>query len=188
MLDPIRTAFARANGVKAGLFSANSAGACPECEGLGLIYTDLAFTAGVTSGCEACEGKRFSAEGLGYRLRGANIGDVLGMSVAEAAEFFTEPGIRPMLHGLADVGLGYLRLGQPVNTLSGGERQRLTLAIELGLATRVLVLDEPTSGLHMADVARLVEGGRTVIVIEHDLDVVARADRPLPPRCTTAGG
>ncbi len=197
VLDPIRTAFAKANGVKAALFSANSEGACPECKGIGLIYTDLAFTAGVVSVCEACEGKRFTPEVLGYLLRGQNIGDVLGMSVLQAAEFFTEKAIRPMLRGLADVGLGYVRLGQPLNTLSGGERQRLKLAIELGKATEVLVLDEPTSGLHMADVDnlialldRLVDSGRSVIVIEHDLDVVARADWVIDmgPRAGHDGG
>jgi excinuclease UvrABC ATPase subunit len=183
VLDPIRQAFAKANGVKAALFSANSEGACPECKGIGLIFTDLAFMAGVSSVCEACEGRRFTAEVLTYRLRGRDISEVLGMSVVEAAEFFTEKAIRPMLAGLADVGLGYVRLGQPLNTLSGGERQRVKLAIELSRSTEVIVLDEPVSGLHMADVDnlvalldRMVDRGRTVIVIEHDLDVVAGAD------------
>jgi excinuclease UvrABC ATPase subunit len=183
ILDPIRKAFASANGVKPALFSANSEGACPECKGLGLIYTDLAFMAGVVSVCEVCEGRRFTDEVLGYRLRGRNISEVLGMSVEEAQAFFTERPVRVMLDRLADVGLGYISLGQMLNTLSGGERQRLKLAIEMSNDTDVYVLDEPTSGLHMNDVDnliglldRLVDAGRTVIVIEHNLDVVARAD------------
>jgi len=183
ILEPIRKAFARANGVKPALFSANSEGACPECKGIGMIYTDLAFMAGVVSICERCEGKRFTDEVLTYELRGKNISDVLAMSVVEAREFFTERGVRPMLDGLADVGLGYLSLGQALSTLSGGERQRLKLAIEMAGDTEVYVLDEPTTGLHMNDVDnligvldRLVERGRTVIVIEHNLDVIARAD------------
>jgi excinuclease UvrABC ATPase subunit len=183
LLDPIRKAFAKANGVKPALFSANSAGACPECKGNGVIYTDLAFMAGVATVCEACEGKRFTAEVLEYRLRGATIADVLEMSVEEAAGFFTEPAVRPMLAALGDVGLGYVRLGQPLTTLSGGERQRIKLAIEVDRAADVLVLDEPTTGLHMDDVDKLialmdalVDRGRTLIVVEHDLDVVAAAD------------
>jgi excinuclease UvrABC ATPase subunit len=183
ILDPIRKAFASANGVKPALFSANSEGACPECKGLGLIYTDLAFMAGVVSVCEVCEGRRFTDEVLGYELRGRNISQVLGMSVEEAQGFFTEKPVRVMLDRLADVGLGYISLGQMLNTLSGGERQRLKLAIEMSGEAEVYVLDEPTSGLHMHDVDnlialldRLVDSGRTVIVIEHNLDVVARAD------------
>jgi excinuclease UvrABC ATPase subunit len=184
LLDPVRKAFAKANGVKPALFSANSEGACPECKGIGLIYTDLAFMAGVASVCEVCEGKRFTAEVLGYRLRGRNISEVLAMTVAEAAEFFEEKPVRVMLDSLADVGLGYVTLGQPLTSLSGGERQRLKLAIHLaGTATRIVVLDEPTTGLHMADVDglvglldRMVDRGRSVVVIEHNLDVVARAD------------
>jgi len=183
ILEPIRKAFASANGVKPALFSANSEGACPECKGLGLIYTDLAFMAGVVSVCEVCEGRRFTDEVLGYRLRGKNIAEVLDMSVEEAAAFFPEKPVRVMLERLADVGLGYISLGQMLNTLSGGERQRLKLAIEMSGDTPVYVLDEPTSGLHMHDVDnliglldRLVDAGRTVIVIEHNLDVVARAD------------
>ena len=169
ILDPIRKAFASANGVKPALFSANSEGACPECKGLGLIYTDLAFMAGVVSVCEVCEGRRFTDEVLGYRLRGKNIAEVLDMSVEEAAAFFTEKPVRVMLDRLADVGLGYISLGQMLNTLSGGERQRLKLAIEMSGDTDVYVLDEPTSGLHMHDVDnliglldRLVDSGRTV--------------------------
>jgi excinuclease UvrABC ATPase subunit len=183
ILDPIRTAFAKANGVKPALFSANSEGACPECKGLGLIYTDLAFMAGVVSVCDTCEGRRFTDEVLEYRLRGKNISEVLRMSVEEAQAFFTEKPVRVMLDRLADVGLGYITLGQMLNTLSGGERQRLKLAIEMAGDADVFVLDEPTSGLHMHDVDNLirlldgiVDGGRTVIVIEHNLDVVARAD------------
>ncbi len=183
LLDPIRKAFAKANGVKPALFSANSAGACPECKGNGVIYTDLAFMTGVVSTCEACEGRRFTAEVLEYRLRDANIADVLEMSVEEASGFFDEKAIKPMLGALGDVGLGYVRLGQPLTTLSGGERQRIKLAIEVDRASDVLVLDEPTTGLHMDDVDKLVdlldglvERGRSVIVIEHDLDVVAGAD------------
>jgi excinuclease UvrABC ATPase subunit len=183
ILEPIRKAFASTNGVKPALFSANSEGACPECKGLGLIYTDLAFMAGVVSVCEVCEGRRFTDEVLGYRLRGRNISEVLAMSVEEAQAFFTEKPVRVMLDRLADVGLGYITLGQMLNTLSGGERQRLKLAIEMSGEADVYVLDEPTSGLHMNDVDdliglldRIVDDGRTVIVIEHDLDVVARAD------------
>ncbi len=188
VLEPIRKLFAKANGVKPALFSANSAGACPECKGIGLIYTDLAFMAGVASVCEVCEGKRFTAEVLGYRLRGADISEVLAMSVTEARDFFTTPpaekSVLGMLASLDDVGLGYISLGQPLTSLSGGERQRLKLAIHLaGSATDTYVLDEPTTGLHMADVDglislldRMVDRGRTVIVIEHNLDVIARAD------------
>ena len=183
VLDPIRKAFAKANGVKAALFSANSEGACPECKGIGVIYTDLAFMAGVASVCESCEGRRFTPEVLRHRLRDKDISEVLAMSIAEARDFFTERSVRPMLEGLVDVGLGYVSLGQPLSTLSGGERQRLKLAIEMSGSTDVYVLDEPTSGLHMADVDNLVglldglvERGRTVIVIEHNLDVIARAD------------
>jgi excinuclease ABC A subunit len=183
ILEPIRKAFASANKVKPALFSANSEGACPECKGLGQIYTDLAFMAGVVSVCELCEGRRFTDEVLRYRLRGRSISDVLEMPIEEAAAFFTERAVRVMLDRLVDVGLGYVTLGQMLNTLSGGERQRLKLAIEMSGDAEVYVLDEPTSGLHMHDVDnliglldRLVESGRTVIVIEHNLDVVARAD------------
>jgi excinuclease UvrABC ATPase subunit len=183
ILEPIRKAFASANKVKPALFSANSEGACPECKGLGQVYTDLAFMAGVVSVCELCEGRRFTDEVLQYRLRGRSISDVLEMSIEEAAAFFTERAVRVMLDRLVDVGLGYVTLGQMLNTLSGGERQRLKLAIEMSGDAAVYVLDEPTSGLHMHDVDnliglldRLVDSGRTVIVIEHNLDVVARAD------------
>jgi excinuclease UvrABC ATPase subunit len=183
ILDPIRTAFAKANGVKPALFSANSEGACPNCNGLGKTYTSLGFMAEVVSVCEVCEGRRYTDDVLEYRLRGRNIVEALAMQVEEARDFFTERSVRVMLDRLADVGLGYVSLGQELDTLSGGERQRLKLAIEMSGATEVYVLDEPTTGLHMQDVDnliglldRLVEAGRTVIVIEHNLDVVCRAD------------
>jgi excinuclease UvrABC ATPase subunit len=183
ILDPIRTAFAKANGVKPALFSANSQGACPNCNGLGKTYTSLGFMAEVVSVCEVCEGRRYSDEVLEYRLRGKNIVEVLAMSSEEARPFFTERPVRVMLERLVDVGLGYVSLGQELGTLSGGERQRLKLAIEMSGTTEVYVLDEPTTGLHMQDVEnlsslldRLVDAGRTVIVIEHNLDVIARSD------------
>ncbi len=183
ILDPIRKAFATATGAKAALFSANSEGACPACNGLGMVYTELGFMAEVASICEACEGRRFTDDVLELRLRGRNIVEVLAMSVEEAAVFFTEKPVRVMLDRLANVGLGYMSLGQGLDSLSGGERQRLKLAIEMSGDAQVYVLDEPTTGLHMQDVDnlvglldRLVDSGRTVIVIEHNLDVVARAD------------
>ncbi|WP_306367470.1 excinuclease ABC subunit UvrA [Nocardiopsis sp. CC223A] len=183
LLDPIRTAFARANGVKAALFSANSEGACPECKGAGVIYTDLAMMAGVATTCEQCEGKRFRPEVLAHTLHGKNIGQVLAMSVVEAREFFTSGNARVVLDRLHDVGLGYLGLGQPLTTLSGGERQRLKLAISMARQGAVYVMDEPTTGLHLADVDRLlalldrlVDDGNTVIVIEHHQAVMAHAD------------
>ncbi|MFI7051027.1 ATP-binding cassette domain-containing protein [Streptosporangium canum] len=183
MLDLIRKAFASANKVNAALFSANSKGACPECQGLGLTYTDLAHMDPVATVCESCEGRRFTDEVLGYTLRGQNISEVLMFSVVEASEFFIEPKILATLRAMDDVGLGYITLGQPLSTLSGGERQRLKLAVELGNSSRIYVLDEPTTGLHMNDVDnliglldRLVDNGSTVIVIEHNLDVISRAD------------
>jgi excinuclease UvrABC ATPase subunit len=188
LLDPIRTAFAKANGVKPALFSANSEGACPNCNGAGVIYTDLAMMFGVATTCEECEGKRFDASVLEYRLGGRDISEVLAMSVTEGAEFFgtgesRTPAARAILDRLADVGLGYLSLGQPLTTLSGGERQRLKLATRMAEKGGVYVLDEPTSGLHLADVEqllglldRLVEDGKSVIVIEHHQAVMAHAD------------
>jgi len=183
VLDPIRSAFAKANGVKPALFSANSQGACPNCNGLGKTYTSLGFMAEVVSVCEVCEGRRYTDDVLHYLLRGRNIVEVLAMPVEEAREFFTERPVKVMLERMADVGLGYLSLGQSLDTLSGGERQRLKLAIEMSGDTEVYVLDEPTTGLHLQDVEnligmldRLVAAGRTVIVIEHNLDVIARAD------------
>jgi excinuclease UvrABC ATPase subunit len=203
LLDPIRKAFAKANGVKPGLFSANSDGACPNCNGAGVVYTDLAMMAGVATTCEECEGKRFQAEVLEYKFGGKDISEVLAMPVTEAEEFFgageaKTPAAHKILHRLADVGLGYLSLGQPLTTLSGGERQRLKLATHMaekggaprsagrssiGRAPQVFVLDEPTIGLHLADVEqllglldRLVDSGKSVIVIEHHQAVMAHAD------------
>jgi excinuclease UvrABC ATPase subunit len=188
LLDPIRTAFAKANGVKPALFSANSAGACPTCNGNGVIYTDLAMMAGVATVCDECEGKRFDASVLEYKLGGRDISQVLAMPVSEALEFFDDgaaktPAARKILSRMADVGLGYLTLGQPLTTLSGGERQRLKLAIQMATDGGIYVLDEPTSGLHLADVEqllelldRLVDAGKSVIVIEHHLAVMAHAD------------
>ncbi len=188
VLDPIRTAFAKANGVKPALFSANSEGACPTCNGAGVIYTDLAMMAGVATLCEECQGKRFQASVLDYRLGDRNIADVLDMPVEEAAKFFGEgkaktPAAHAILSRMADVGLGYLRLGQPLTTLSGGERQRLKLATYMGDEGGVYVLDEPTTGLHLADLEqllglldRLVDSGKSVIVIEHHQSVMAHAD------------
>ena len=188
LLDPIRTAFAKANGVKPALFSANSEGACPTCNGAGVIYTDLGMMAGVTSVCEDCEGKRFQAAVLDYRLGGLNIAEVLDLPVAEAGAFFGDgeartPAAHVILKRMADVGLGYLRLGQPLTTLSGGERQRLKLATRMAEKGGVYVLDEPTTGLHLADVEqmlglldRLVDSGKSVIVIEHHQAVMAHAD------------
>jgi len=183
ILDNVRKAFAKANGVEAALFSANSKGACPDCKGLGVTYTDLAHMDPVASVCETCEGKRFTDEVLQHKLRGKAISDVYEMSVTDAVAYFTEPAIARILQGLDDVGLGYLTLGQPLSTLSGGERQRLKLAAELGKSGNIYVLDEPTTGLHMNDVDtliglfdRLVDEGSTVVVIEHNLDVISRAD------------
>jgi excinuclease UvrABC ATPase subunit len=183
LLDPIRKAFAQANGVKAALFSANSAGACPNCNGIGLVYTDLAMMAGVATVCEECEGKRFTPEVLTYKLDGKDISEVLAMSVTEAQGFLRPKAARVILDRLADVGLGYLGLGQPLTTLSGGERQRLKLAIQMAEPAATYVLDEPTTGLHLADVDqllalldRLVDDGNTVVVIEHHQAVMAHAD------------
>ena len=188
LLDPIRKAFAKANGVQPALFSANSEGACPTCNGAGVVYTDLAMMAGVAITCEQCEGKRFSAEVLEFTLGGRDISEVLAMSVTAAREFFgagaaSTPAARKVLDRLADVGLGYLVLGQPLTTLSGGERQRLKLATHPAERGSVYVLDEPTTGLHLADIEqllgmldRLVDSGTSVIVIEHHQAVMAHAD------------
>ncbi|GAB3574226.1 excinuclease ABC subunit UvrA [Leifsonia lichenia] len=188
LLDPIRKAFAKANGVKPALFSSNSEGACPNCNGAGVIYTDLGIMAGVSTVCEVCEGKRFQASVLDYHLGGRDISEVLAMSVVEAEEFFGSgeartPAAHSILSRLADVGLGYLSLGQPLTTLSGGERQRLKLATHLSEQGGVYVLDEPTTGLHLADVEqllglldRLVDSGKSVIVVEHHQAVMAHAD------------
>ncbi len=188
LLDPIRNAFAKANGVKAALFSANSEGACPNCNGAGVTYTDLGMMAGVATTCEVCEGKRFEASVLEYHFGGRDISEVLAMSVTEAAEFFgtgeaRTPAAHAILGRLADVGLGYVSLGQPLTTLSGGERQRLKLATQMAEKGDVYVLDEPTSGLHLADVEqllglldRIVDSGKSVIVISHHQAVMAHAD------------
>ncbi|MEV3892964.1 excinuclease ABC subunit UvrA [Streptomyces anulatus] len=188
LLEPIRKAFAKANGVKPALFSANSEGACPTCNGAGVIFTDLGMMASVSSPCEDCEGKRFQASVLDYHLGGRDISEVLAMSVAQAEEFFASgeaalPAAHKILDRLVDVGLGYLSLGQPLTTLSGGERQRLKLATHMGDKGGVYVLDEPTTGLHLADVEqllglldRLVDSGKSVIVIEHHQAVMAHAD------------
>ncbi len=188
LLDPIRKAFAKANGVKPALFSANSEGACPNCNGAGVIYTDLAMMAGVATVCEECGGKRFQAEVLEYEFGGKDISEVLAMPVAEAEEFFgageaRTPAAHKILDRLADVGLGYLSLGQPLTSLSGGERQRLKLAAHMADKGDVYILDEPTAGLHLADVEqllglldRLVDSGKSVIVIEHHQAVMAHAD------------
>ena len=165
MLDTIRKLFAKANGVKPALFSANSEGACPECGGLGIIYTDLGNFEPMKSTCELCGGRRYTEEVLGYTLRGQSIADVLEMSVVEARAFFvdrTEKALASTLAAMDDVGIGYLTLGQPLSTLSGGERQRLKLAIELASPADVYVLDEPTTGLHMSDVDRLIGAHRPV--------------------------
>jgi excinuclease ABC A subunit len=188
LLDPIRKAFAKANDVKPALFSPNSEGACPNCNGTGVIYTDLAMMAGVATTCEVCGGKRFDTSVLDYHLGGRDISEVLAMPVTEAQEFFgageaRTPAARAILDRLADVGLGYLNIGQPLTTLSGGERQRLKLATHLAANGGVYVLDEPTAGLHLADVEqllglldRLVESGKSVIVVEHHQAVMAHAD------------
>jgi len=188
LLEPIRKAFAKANNVKPALFSANSEGACPNCNGAGVIYTDLGVIAGVATTCEVCEGKRFDASVLDYHFGGRDISEVLAMSVTEAKEFFgvgdaRTPAAHAILARLDDVGLGYISLGQPLTTLSGGERQRLKLATHMSEKGGIYVLDEPTTGLHLADVEqllglldRLVESGKSVIVIEHHQAVMAHAD------------
>ncbi|HTF11288.1 MAG TPA: excinuclease ABC subunit UvrA [Asanoa sp.] len=197
LMDDIRRLFAKANGVNAGLFSFNSKGACPNCQGLGVLYTDLGFMDGFKSPCDVCHGRRFSEEVLGYQLRGKSIADVLELTAAEAVEFFTEKKLRAILTAVNDVGLDYLRLGQPLSTLSGGECQRIKLATELHKTGTVYVLDEPTTGLHMSDIQhllemvdRLVNQGNSVVVIEHNLDVIKNADWiiDLGPEGGTKGG
>ena len=188
LLEPIRKAFAKANGEKAALFSANSEGACPTCNGAGVIFTELGVMATVESTCEECEGRRFQASVLEHRFGGKNIAEVLEMPVSEALEFFGEgeaatPAAHKVLERLMDVGLSYVNLGQPLTTLSGGERQRLKLAVQMAEKGDVYILDEPTTGLHLADVEqllglldRLVDSGKSVIVIEHHQAVMAHAD------------
>ena len=188
LLEPIRKAFAKENGVKPALFSSNSEGACPACKGAGVIFTELGVMATVESTCEECEGKRFQASVLEYTLGGRNIAEVLAMPVTEAEGFFRHgdartPAAHKVLDRLVDVGLGYVSLGQPLTTLSGGERQRLKLATQMAEKGSVYILDEPTTGLHLADVEqllglldRLVDSGKSVIVIEHHQAVMAHAD------------
>ncbi len=197
IMDDIRQSFAKANKVQPSLFSFNSEGSCPNCNGLGVVYTDLAFMEGITSTCEICEGKRFKPEVLAYLLRDKTISDVLDMTAEEALPFFTEKKIKPVLQAMNDVGLTYLKLGQPLSTLSGGEGQRLKLATELHKKGSVYVMDEPTTGLHLSDIGllmgiidRLVDAGNTVILIEHHLNVIRQADWiiDLGPEGGRAGG
>ncbi|HEY1015170.1 MAG TPA: excinuclease ABC subunit UvrA [Herpetosiphonaceae bacterium] len=197
IMDDIRQTFAKANQVSASLFSFNSAGSCPNCNGLGVVYTDLAFMEGIAQPCEICEGKRFKAEVLDYKLRGKSISDVLDMTAEEAHGFFSEKKIAAVLRAMNDVGLGYLKLGQPLSTISGGEGQRLKLATELHKKGSVYVMDEPTTGLHLSDIGllmaiidRLVDASNTVILIEHHLDVIRQADWliDLGPEGGSAGG
>jgi excinuclease ABC A subunit len=183
IMDDIRKAYASANHADAGLFSFNSKGACPNCQGLGVTYTDLGFLEGVKLPCEVCGGQRFKEEVLAYTLNGKTIADVLRMTIHQALEFFTIKGVQQKLQAMSDVGLDYLTLGQPLSTLSGGECQRLKLASELHKQGSIYVMDEPTTGLHLSDIGRLltimnrlVDGGNTVIVIEHHLDVIRNAD------------
>lgn len=197
IMDDIRQAFAKGNSVSPSLFSFNSTGSCPNCNGLGVIYTDLAFMEGIISTCEICEGKRFKPEVLTYRLRGKNISDVLDMTAEEALSFFSEKKVKAVVQAMNDVGLGYLKLGQPLSTISGGEAQRLKLATELHKKGSVYVMDEPTTGLHLSDIGllmgiidRLVDAKNTVILIEHHLDVIRQADWliDLGPEGGNAGG
>lgn len=197
IMDEIRKVFARASDVNPSLFSFNSEGSCPNCNGLGVVYTDLAFMEGFTSPCEVCEGKRYRPEVLVHTLRGKNISDVLDLTVEEALDFFTEKKIKAVLQAMFDVGLSYLKLGQPLSTLSGGEGQRLKLATELHKQGSIYVMDEPTTGLHLSDIAllmriidRLVDSGNTVVLIEHHLDVIRQADWviDLGPESGHAGG
>ena len=183
IMDDVRKAFAQANKVSASLFSFNSEGACENCQGLGVIYTNLGFMDGVKTPCEICDGKRFKDEVLTYKLNGKSITDVLGMTVQEALEFFDINTVVRKLQAMSDVGLAYLTVGQPLSTLSGGECQRIKLASELHKKGSIYVMDEPTTGLHMSDIShllaiinRLVDTGNTVIVIEHNLDIIKNAD------------
>jgi excinuclease ABC A subunit len=197
VMDDLRKAFATANKVDAGLFSFNSKGACENCKGTGVIYTDLAFLDGIKTPCEICDGRRFKDEVLEYKLDGRDVSEVLQLTVAHALEAFTQREILRKLQAMSDVGLDYLTLGQPLSTLSGGECQRIKLASELHRKGNIYVLDEPTTGLHMSDTShllamldRLVDAGNTVIVIEHNLDVVRSADWiiDLGPEGGTRGG
>jgi excinuclease UvrABC ATPase subunit len=196
-MDDVRKAFAAANKVDAGLFSFNSKGACDNCKGSGVIYTDLGFLDGIKTPCEVCGGRRFKDEVLEYRLDGRNIAEVLELTVAHALEAFKQREIVRKLQAMSDVGLDYLTLGQPLSTLSGGECQRIKLASELHRKGNIYVLDEPTTGLHMSDTStllamldQLVDAGNSVVVIEHNLDVVRNADWiiDLGPEGGTRGG
>jgi excinuclease UvrABC ATPase subunit len=182
-MDDVRKVFAAENKVSASLFSFNSEGACQNCQGAGVIYTDLAFLDGIKTACEVCDGKRFKEEVLNYKLNGKSIADVLDLTVDAAIEFFSQKEIQKKLRTLSDVGLNYLTLGQPLSTLSGGECQRIKLASELHKSGSIYVLDEPTTGLHMSDIGhllaimnRLVDAGNTVVVIEHNVSVMKNAD------------
>jgi excinuclease ABC A subunit len=197
IMDDVRKAFAKANGVQPALFSYNSKGACEACQGLGVIYTDLAFLDEVKVPCEVCGGKRFKDEVLAYHLDGKSISDVLEMNVNQALEFFQIKEVLPILKALSEVGLGYMTLGQPLSTLSGGECQRIKIAGELHKKGSLYVMDEPTTGLHMSDIThlldiinRMVDTGNTVVVIEHNLDVIRNADWiiDLGPEGGTKGG
>lgn len=197
IMDDVRKAFASANNVEAGLFSFNSKGACENCKGAGVIYTDLAFLEGVKTPCEVCQGKRFKDEVLKYLLDGKSISDVLAMTVAEALDYFSLKEVTRKLQAMRDVGLDYLTLGQPLSSLSGGECQRIKIASELHKKGSVYIMDEPTTGLHMSDIThlleimnRLVESNNTVIVIEHNLDVIRNADWiiDMGPEGGSAGG
>jgi excinuclease ABC A subunit len=183
IMDTIRQLFAKASGQKPGMFSFNSTGACPACQGRGSVTVEMAFMDPVTTVCEVCEGRRFDNKVLEHPLRGKSIIDVLALTVEDARAFFTEKKVQTHLAAVEEVGLGYLTLGQPLSTLSGGERQRLKLAGELHKTGSIYVLDEPTTGLHMSDVDtlialmdRLVDGGNSLLVIEHNLNVIAQAD------------
>lgn len=182
-MDDVRKAFATANKVNAALFSFNSKGACENCQGLGVVYVDLTFLESIKLPCEVCEGRRFKDEVLAYKLAGKSISGVLEMTVDQALEFFANKEVRPKLQAMSDVGLGYIRLGQPLSTLSGGECQRIKLASELHKKGSIYVMDEPTTSLHMSDIEhlltifnRLVDSGNTVVVIEHNQDVIRNAD------------
>ena len=197
IMDAVRKAFAAENKVQPALFSYNSKGACENCQGLGVIYTDLAFLDEVKTPCEVCGGKRFKDEVLDYKLDGKSISDVLEMNVDQALDFFKLKEVRPILQALSDVGLGYMTLGQPLSTLSGGECQRIKIAGELHKKGSIYVMDEPTTGLHMSDIThllaimnRIVDGGNTVVVIEHNLDVIRNADWivDMGPEGGTKGG
>lgn len=196
-MDNIRKAFSKVNNVNVSLFSSNSEGACENCNGTGVIETNLAFMENIKSTCDVCEGKKFKKEVLDYRFQGKNVIEVLEMSVTEAIEFFDIKSIKTKLQSIEDMGIGYLTLGQTLDTLSGGECQRLKLASELHNKSSIYILDEPTTGLHMSDIEKfvniiegIVDSGNTVIIIEHNIDVIKRADWiiDMGPEGGTRGG